>query len=231
MTKLITVADLSALLDGDGDNVALIDVREVAEYNLAHIAGSCSLPRRQIEFRMTGLVPWRGARVIVCDDDGVRATLAATTLESMGYTDVSALNGGLNRWVTEGHNTEWGVNVPSKDFGEKVLLQQGVPEIDPDTLHQWQEQGQPIVLLDSRTPEEHSRSCIPGSRSMPGAELGLRVWDLIDSKDMPVVVHCAGRTRSIIGAATLQRLGVPNVYALKNGTMGWLLAGLELETG
>jgi rhodanese-related sulfurtransferase len=44
-------------------------------------------------------------------------------------------------------------------------------------------------------------------------------------------VHCAGRTRSIIGAASLQRLGVPNVYALKNGTMGWLLAGLDLETG
>ena len=66
---------------------------------------------------------------------------------------------------------------------------------------------------------------------MPGAELGLRVWDLIEDNDAPVVVHCAGRTRSIIGAATLQRLGVPNVYALKNGTMGWLLAGLELETG
>src|SRR5690606_6729670 len=72
---------------------------------------------------------------------------------------------------------------------------------------------------------------IPGSRSMPGAELGLRIWDLAPDPDTTVVVHCAGRTRSIIGAATLQRLGVPNVYALKNGTMGWLLSGRQVETG
>lgn len=231
MTTPITVADLSTLLANHGDDVALLDVREVAEYNLAHIAGSCSLPRRQIEFRVTGLVPWRGARVIVCDDDGARATLAAATLESMGYTDVSVLTGGLNRWVTEGHSTEWGVNVPSKDFGEKVLLQQEVPELEPDELAGWFAAGKRPILLDSRTPEEHHRMCIPGSRSMPGAELGLRIWDLAQDPDTPVVVHCAGRTRSIIGAGTLKRLGVPNVYALKNGTMGWQLAGLELEHG
>jgi rhodanese-related sulfurtransferase len=231
MTRQISVADLSNLLAAAGDDVALLDVREIAEYNLAHVAGSYSLPRRQIEFRVAGLVPWRDARVVVCDDDGVRARLAAATLESMGYSDVSVLAGGLNRWVTEGHNTEWGVNVPSKDFGEKVLLQQEVPELEPDELSAWFAAGKRPILLDSRTPEEHHRTCIPGSRSMPGAELGLRIWDLAQDPETPVVVHCAGRTRSIIGAGTLKRLGVPNVYALKNGTMGWQLAGLELETG
>ncbi len=45
-----------------------------------------------------------------------------------------------------------------------------------------------------------------------------------------VIVNCAGRTRSIIGAATLRRLGLTNVRALSNGTMGWLLAGYELES-
>ena len=231
MARGITVAELRALLDKDSDGVALLDVRETAEYNLAHIAGSCSLPRRQVEFRVAGLIPWRGSPTVICDDDAVRAGLAAATLESMGYTDVSILSGGLNRWVTEGHGTEWGVNVPSKDFGEKVLLQQDIPELEPDELAAWFAEGKRPILLDSRTPEEHSRACIPDSRSMPGAELGLRIWDLAQDPDTPVVVHCAGRTRSIIGAGSLKRLGVPNVYALKNGTMGWQLAGLELETG
>ncbi len=231
MTKLISVAELATLRATHGDDIALLDVREAAEYNLAHIAGSCSLPRRRIEFLAGGLVPWRGARVVVCDDDGVRADLAAQTLESMGYKDVSVLAGGINRWVTEGHNTEWGVNVPSKDFGERVLLQQEVPELEPDQLAAWFAEGKKPILLDSRTPEEHQRACIPGSRSMPGAELGLRIWDLVQDPQTPVVVHCAGRTRSIIGAGTLKRLGVANVFALKNGTMGWQLAGLELETG
>lgn len=231
MAKTIAVADLYALLQTRRDEVALIDVRETAEYNLAHIAGSCSVPRRQLEFRMSRLVPWRGTKTVVCDDDGVRAGLAAATLEAMGYSDVSVLEGGLNRWVTEGHTTEWGVNVPSKDFGEKVLLQQRVAELEPDELAAWFAEGKQPVILDSRTPEQHQRSCIPGSRSMPGAELGLRIWDLVEDPQTPVVVHCAGRTRSIIGAGTLRRLGLQNVYALKNGTMGWQLAGLQLETG
>jgi rhodanese-related sulfurtransferase len=231
MAKQVTVQELRQLLDTSGGDIALVDVREVAEYNLAHIAGSSSIPRRQIEFRLTQLVPWHGTPTVVCDDDGVRANLAAATLESMGYTNVSVLNGGLNRWVTDGHGTEWGVNVPSKDFGEKVLLQQGIPELEPDKLASWLAEGKQPIILDSRTPEEHHRACIPGSRSMPGAELGLRIWDLAQDPETPVVVHCAGRTRSIIGAGTLKRLGVPNVHALKNGTMGWQLAGLELDTG
>jgi rhodanese-related sulfurtransferase len=212
-------------------DIACLDVRETAEYNLAHIGGSVSLPRRQLEYRVGELVPYKGTRIIVCDDDGRRASLAAQTLASMGYTDVSVLAGGMNRWVTEGLSTEWGVNVPSKDFGEKVLLTQGVPEIEPDELNQWLAGGRKVVLLDSRTPEEHQRACIPGSRSMPGAELGLRAWELIDDPTAPVVVHCAGRTRSIIGAGTLRRMGFENVYCLKNGTMGWELAGLQVETG
>ncbi|HWC31352.1 MAG TPA: rhodanese-like domain-containing protein, partial [Dehalococcoidia bacterium] len=193
MAKSITTAQLKQRLASEAGNFALLDVRDVAEYNLAHIAGSISLPRRQIEFQVRNLVPWLGTPVIVCDDDGRRAALAAATLENIGYNDVAVLNGGLNRWVTDGGGTEWGINVPSKDFGEKVLLQNAVPEIEPDELHEWQAQGRRIVLLDSRTPEEHNRSCIPGSRSMPGAELGLRVWDLI-GEDATVVVHCAGRT-------------------------------------
>ncbi len=230
MAKQITARELHELMQRDRDNLALLDVRETAEYNLAHIAGSCSLPRRQIEWRLSQLVPWTGARVIVCDDDGQRASLAASTLELLGYSDVSVLTGGLNRWVTENYGTEWGVNVPSKDFGEKLLLTQHVPEVEPDELAGWLKDGRKLIMLDSRTPEEHHRACIPGSRSMPGAELSLRIWDLAD-EDTTVVVHCAGRTRSILGAGTLQRLGVNNVFALKNGTMGWQLAGLELETG
>src|SRR5262249_57703685 len=47
-----------------------------------------------------------------------------------------------------------------------------------------------------------------------------------------VVVNCAGRTRSIIGAQSLINAGVPNkVMALRNGTMGWTLAGFACESG
>jgi rhodanese-related sulfurtransferase len=231
MPKSITVADLVATIDDP--QLALIDVRETGEYNTAHIPGSWSLPRRQIEYRIAEMVPWLGARIVICDDDGRRATLAAGTLASIGYTDVSVLAGGSNRWVTEGHTSDWGINVPSKDFGERWLMTEDVPELEPDELNAWMQRGDRFILVDSRTPEEHHRACIPGSRSMPGAELGLRMWQLAAEapKDTPIVVHCAGRTRSIIGAGTLRRMGFENVYALKNGTMGWQLAGLQVEEG
>ncbi len=141
MTQQRSVATLNDMLTKDPGSFALLDVRETAEYNLSHIGGSCSLPRRLLEYRISQLVPWRGATVVVCDDDGVRANLAAATLEALGYTDVSVLTGGINRWVTEGHSTEWGLNVPSKDFGEKVLLHQHVPEVEPDELASWLDSG------------------------------------------------------------------------------------------
>ena len=68
--------------------------------------------------------------------------------------------------------------------------------------------------------------------NVPGAELVLRVHDIAPKPETLVVVNCAGRTRSIIGAQSLINAGVPNkVVALRNGTMGWSLAGLTPDSG
>jgi rhodanese-related sulfurtransferase len=124
------------------------------------------------------------------------------------------------------------MNVPSKDFGEKVEVQHHVPTIEAGDLAERQRRGDPLLILDTRTPEEYRRFCIPGGRSAPGGELALRIHDLLRERPgATVVVNCAGRTRSIIGARVLQRMALPNVVSLRNGTSGWLLAGLELERG
>jgi len=230
MAEKMTAATLKSLLDSQA-TFALIDVRDAGEYNDAHIPGACLVPRRQLEFRMLRLVPCLATQVIVCDDDERRARLAAATLESMGFRRVAVLAGGINRWATEGYQTEWGVNVPSKDFGEKVQFVHQVPEIHPEELHALQRKGEKVVLLDSRTPEEHRRATIPGGRSAPNGEVALHIADLAPDPDATIVVHCAGRTRSIIGARLLQRMGYPKVFDLRNGTMGWMMAGLELEHG
>ena len=230
MAEKMPAATLKSLLDTQA-TCALIDVRDAGEYNDSHIPGACLVPRRQLEFRMSRLVPCLATQVIVCDDDERRARLAAATLESMGFRRVAVLAGGINRWATEGYPTEWGVNVPSKDFGEKVQVVHHVPEIHPEELHALQQKGEKIVLLDSRTPEEHRRATIPGGRSAPNGEVALHIADLAADPDATIVVHCAGRTRSIIGARLLQRMGYPKVFDLRNGTMGWMMAGLELEHG
>ena len=226
----ISPSELKDLIDAEA-TLALIDVREYGEYNTSHIPMSTPLPRRLLELRLPELTPFRGTLLVVCDDDGRRSELAAATIQGMGYYDVSVLAGGINRWAMSGYPTEWGINVHSKDFGERVQVERRVAEIEPEELHHRLQSEDKIVILDARTPEEHQRSCIPGSISMPGGELALRTWDIIGKPGDPVVVHCAGRTRSIIGARALQRMGLSNVYGLKNGTMGWQMAGLELERG
>jgi rhodanese-related sulfurtransferase len=228
MIQNISTADLKSMLDTQA-TCALIDVREPGEYNAAHIPGSSLVPRRQLEFRMHRLVPYTGTPVIVCDDDMQRAPLAAATLEAMGYTQVMVLQGGINRWTSDDYPNEWGVNVPSKDFGERMQVEHDIPELHPEELQERVRAGEKIVILDSRTPEEHRRTTIPGARSAPGGELALRLSALVPDPDTTVVVHCAGRTRSIIGARVLQRMGYSKVYDLRNGTMGWSMAGLELE--
>jgi rhodanese-related sulfurtransferase len=231
MPREIAAATLAHLLATNA-TLALIDVREPGEYNLAHIAGASSVPRRQLESRMGRLVPFRGVQVVVCDDTGRRAALAAGTLERLGYRRVAVLEGGVNRWASQDLPTEWGMNVPSKDFGEKVEVVHHVPTIDASELAQRQRRGDALIILDTRTPEEYRRFCIPGGRSVPGGELALRIHDIARQRpDATIVVNCAGRTRSIIGARVLQRMRLPNVVSLRNGTSGWLLAGLELERG
>jgi rhodanese-related sulfurtransferase len=232
MASKIAPESLRRLLDGSSP-FALIDVREAGEYNSSHIPGASLIARRQLEFLMPHALPYSGVDVVFCDDDGRRAQLAAAGAERMGYRHVSVLDGGINRWVTDGFATEWGTNVPSKEFGEKVEALHHVPEIEAKELAERMGKGEKFLILDSRTPEEFRRFCIPGGRNVPGGELALRITDIASERDpaTTIVVNCAGRTRSIIGTRVLQRMGLRNVYGLKNGTAGWMLAGQELETG
>jgi rhodanese-related sulfurtransferase len=88
------------------------------------------------------------------------------------------------------------------------------------------------TVLDFSTSLRFHYKHIPGGIDVPGAELAYRVHDLVADPHSLIVVNCAGRTRSIIGCQSLRNAGVPNpVVALKDGTMGWELAGYQSERG
>jgi rhodanese-related sulfurtransferase len=232
---MMTADALAALLRSSTSH-ALLDVRERAAYERGHIYRATSLPRRLLETRLPRLVTALPTPIVLYDDgtpatNGVAAR-AAETVRAMGYTDVRVLDGGLKAWRAGGGRVVQGLNVPSKVFGEQALHRYRTPEVTCEELKAKIDRGERMVLVDSRTPEEYSRGCIPGAWSVPGAELALRIADLASTPDVPIVVHCGGRTRSFIGAESLRRMGLPNpIVALKNGTMGWQLAGFEPERG
>ena len=228
MNVVISSEELAQLMASE-QLYAVFDVRERGEFNECQIPNTTSLPRSQIEFRIGELVPDPKVPVIVYDEGGARAPLAAATLLMLGYEQISILEGGLSRWRGEGRPTVSGVNVPSKAFGERVHHERNIPDLRPEELKDLQDRVTDLIILDVRTPEEYSRFCIPGAVNVPGGDLILWAGEL-RQKDTAIVVNCAGRTRSIIGTAALRRLGLTNVRALRNGTMGWVLGGFELES-
>jgi rhodanese-related sulfurtransferase len=230
--KTVTPRQLKAMLH-DGAEIALLDVREAGQFGESHLLFATPLPYSRLELDVGALVPRKSARIVVCDDGvlGV-ADRAAKRLQALGYTDVSVLDGGTKGWAAAGYTLFSGVNVPSKTFGELVEHACHTPRVTVQELARMQAAGEDFVILDGRPFAEYQKMNIPGGICCPNAELPYRVSSIVRNPKTRIVVNCAGRTRSIIGAQTLINFGVPNpVVALENGTQGWVLAAFKLERG
>lgn len=230
--KTLDARSLQRLLLGEGE-LALLDAREQGVHYRGHPFFACAAPLSRLELLIDDLVPRRGVPVVFLDgrNEGL-ARKAAARLEALGYSDVSVLEGGCAAWQAAGGELFSGVNVPSKAFGEFVEHHYDTPRIPPQELARLRESGEKMVILDSRPLEEYRRMCIPGGIDVPGAELVWRAPEIAPDPDTLIVVNCAGRTRSIIGCQSLRNAGIANrVVALKDGTMGWELAGLKSERG
>ncbi len=232
--SFISVPDLQAACSGSDGGWprrawALFDVREMGESQKGHIPGATFLPRRMIELRIRELLPAPNTRIVIYDDGGddSRAGYAAKTLTGFGYENVSVLQGGLNAWQAAGHEMATGWNVPCKDFGERLLVSSEVPYIKSDDLAGRLEAGENIGVFDVRTPQEYTEGSLPMSTSAPSFDWTLHVDDWARDYD-GVVIHCAGRTRSIFGTETGRLLGMKKLWALENGTMGWRLSDRDL---
>ena len=231
MTSLVPASVLKAMLN-DGAELALIDVREEGEFGRGHLLFACNLPLSRIELRIDALVPRRPTRLVLCDADDGFAQRAAIRLQQLGYDNIALLAGGVAAWRGAGYELFSGINVPSKAFGEFVEHHDETPRLTAEEVKAKLDAGTDMVILDSRPMSEYRVMNIPGGIDCPGAELVLRVHDVAPRPETLIVVNCAGRTRSIIGAQSLINAGIANpVVALKDGTMGWHLAGLKLEKG
>ncbi len=231
-TRSIAPATLQRALH-DGNEIALLDVREDGQFGEEHLLFATPLPYSRLELGIVALVPRKSARIVLCDDgrSGI-AQRAAQRLATLGYTDLAVLDGGTRGWKDAGYVLFKGVNVPSKLFGEMVEHAYNTPRITAQDLVRMRETGEDFALFDGRPVHEHHKMTIPGSTACPNAELPYRVASMVRNPKTKIIINCAGRTRSILGAQTLINFGIPNpVYALENGTQGWYLSDLQLEHG
>ncbi|MGI4748053.1 MAG: rhodanese-like domain-containing protein [Janthinobacterium lividum] len=232
MNKTVSPETVRQILR-DGREIALIDLREEGPYSRAHPLFAVNVPLSRIELLTLELVPRSSVPIVLYGGaDGLDHLVARAlpVFRRLGYSDVSVLEGGLDGWRSGGGELFQDVNVPSKAFGELVEATCHTPSLAAEELHRRLAEGDNLVVLDARRTEEFAVMSIPSGQSVPGGELALRVRDVAPDPHTVVVVNCAGRTRSIIGTQSLVNAGIPNpVFALRNGTIGWTLAGLALD--
>ena len=214
------------------EEIAILDVREEDPFAQSHPLFAANLPLGRIEADAWVRIPRLSTRIVVYDNGEGLALPAARTLQRMGYAHVQLLAGGLKGWQDGGGELFRDVNVPSKSFGELVESKRHTPSLSAQEVKALIDNKADVVVLDARRFDEYQTMSIPSGVSVPGAELVLRARTLAPSATTRIIVNCAGRTRSIIGTQSLINSGIPNpVSALRNGTIGWTLAGQELVKG
>jgi rhodanese-related sulfurtransferase len=214
------------------EEIAFLDVREEDPHAQEHPLFAANLPLSRIEIDAYSKLPRKDVPIVTLDDGEGFAQLAAQRLISLGYQDVSVFAGGVASWKAAGGEVFKDVNVPSKSFGEFVESKRHTPSLSAQEVKQLLDAKEDVVVVDVRRFDEYNTMSIPTGISVPGAELVLRVPELAPNPNTKIIVNCAGRTRSIIGTQSLINAGIPNqVNALRNGTIGWTLAGQELDKG
>ena len=214
------------------EELALIDVREEDPFAQEHPLFAANIPLSKLELEVFARVPRRDTAITLYDDGEGLAALAGERLSALGYSDVALLQGGLAGWRAAGGELFRDVNVPSKAFGELVESERHTPSLAAEEVQALLDSQADVVVLDARRFDEYQTMSIPTGISVPGAELVLRARELAPDPATRIIVNCAGRTRSIIGTQSLINAGVANpVSALRNGTIGWTLAGQTLAHG
>jgi rhodanese-related sulfurtransferase len=214
------------------EEIALLDLRHEAAYATGHPLFAANLAASRIRLEAEARLPRKDVPIVVYDAGEGLVAEAADRFAALGYTDIRQLEGGLEAWGKAGFEIFIDVNSYAKAFGELVEARRHTPSLPAEEVAALIANQADIRVLDVRRPDEYATVNIPGSVSVPGAELVLRAGQVAPNAETIIVVNCAGRTRSIIGAQSLINAGIANkVVALRNGTIGWTLANQALEHG
>jgi rhodanese-related sulfurtransferase len=214
------------------EEIALLDLRNEAAFATGHPLFAANMAAGRIAMEAEARLPRKDVPIVLYDAGEGLVAEAAGHLRSLGYSDIRALEGGLEGWRKAGFEIFIDVNSYAKAFGEMVEQRRHTPSLSAEEVAALIAANANIRILDVRRPDEYATMNIPGSLSVPGAELVLRAGHVAPDPDTTIVVNCAGRTRSIIGTQSLINAGIGNkVVALRNGTIGWTLANQALEHG
>jgi rhodanese-related sulfurtransferase len=205
--------------EADRRTLYVLDVRTPEEYLAGHLAGARSVPGGQLVQETDAHIATWNARVVLVDDNGVRATMTASWLKQMGWNDVSVL-------IADASAGDWeiGPRMP------RVLGLAGaaVRSIEPAALQARLAAGDAAVI-DLETSRRYAQGHIPGAwfalRSRLAEDLGKL------PKPRTFVLTSPDGALARLAAAELAGSANTEFMVLAGGTEAWIAAGLPVETG
>jgi len=222
----IDAAGLRALRADSARSLYFFDVRSPEEYEAGHIPGSRSAPGGQLIQSTDHYVGTRGARIVLCDDNGVRARMTASWLIQLGWTEVFVLTGGLSACgATLERGPEPVELLPPSDATDVERI--GVLE-----LHRLHTSGEAVVVDLANSLRFRARH-IPGAwfavRSRLQDGLG-KVAAGAPGVRRIVLTSDDGSFAALAAADATAATRLP-VSILDGGTDAWAAAGLPLTSG
>jgi molybdopterin/thiamine biosynthesis adenylyltransferase/rhodanese-related sulfurtransferase len=100
-----------------------------------------------------------------------------------------------------------------------------IEEIDVTGVKEISAGGKPAALIDVREQSEYVQGYIPRARWIPRGFLEQRIEDAVPERDTPVVLYCAGGSRSAMAARSLKELGYSDVKSMAGGFGAWKRSG------
>ncbi|MCU0269373.1 MAG: MBL fold metallo-hydrolase [Acidimicrobiales bacterium] len=192
------------LLAAQQRGAVLLDTREAQQFANGHVRGSVNVGLDGRFSEYTGAVLAHDVDIVLICEAGAE-TQARTRLARIGYDRVV------------GHLAEAEAAMFTHPEGVTRSSRLTAAEL-ARRLEAGEDAG--FTIVDVRGPGEFATGAVPGSISVPLAELTRRV-DEID-RARPVVVNCAGGYRSMIAASYLEANGFGDVSDLIGGYTAWL---------
>ncbi len=103
-----------------------------------------------------------------------------------------------------------------------------IREVPIDDVKRLIDQRAPFKLIDVRESDEYAGGRLPGAISVPRGYLELRIEEKA-ARDEPLILYCAGGTRSALAAKTLQEMGYQNVASMIGGFNRWSDAAYPVD--
>lgn len=176
--------------------IALLDVRHEAEFATGHPLFAANMAAGRIVLEAELRLPRKDVPIVLYDNGEGLVTAAAEQLQALGYGNIATLAGGLQGWKAAGYELFADVNSYAKAFGELVEARRHTPSLSADEVVALISAKANIAILDVRRFDEYATMNIPGSVSVPGAELVLRAGSAAPDPDTTIIVNCTSEPPS-----------------------------------